>query len=406
MPDWKLKTRGTLPIGLDIGHSSVRMLQLAATEGRLSAVAARSVAIEPDALDDEQRRRKVIISAVQRALAEGKFRRRDVVSFLPSDELRITSLRLDAEEAAELDQTLRQEAAQRFGLDPARDCIRYIPAGDVHHGDELKNEFILFAAAEQSVNEHIAFLQEMGLRPVGLDALPCALFRCFERLLQRQEDQERAVVFIDLGSRFTTVVFGRGRRITFVKQIAIGGHNFNKEISAKLGVSISQAQSLRARLNAERNIAESSTGVTGGCDSENISQPVEQAAAQALDSSTRQVIIDAIESVAEKLAREISLCFRYYTVTFRGKHVERAVFSGGEAYERILLNVLRRRLAVEAELAQPMRGFDMTNLDFDSDKRAVLCEWAVAVGLSLKGRKQITGGRSWLRAIPECVMRS
>jgi type IV pilus assembly protein PilM len=85
------------------------------------------------------------------------------------------------------------------------------------------------------------------------------------------------------------------------------------------------------------------------------------------------------------LAREISLCFRYYTVTFRGKRVERAVFSGGEAYERILLNVLKRQLAVEIEMAQPLRGFDMTSLNFDSDRRGLLCEWAVVVGLGLKG---------------------
>ena len=94
--------------------------------------------------------------------------------------------------------------------------------------------------------------------------------------------------------------------------------------------------------------------------------------------------MDAIGAVAEELAREISLCFRYYTVTFRGKRVERAIFSGGEAYESILLNVLRRQLPVEIEVAEPLRGFDMLDVNFDSDKRNQLCEWAVAVGLSLK----------------------
>jgi len=95
-------------------------------------------------------------------------------------------------------------------------------------------------------------------------------------------------------------------------------------------------------------------------------------------------MVDAVGVVAEELAREISLCFRYYTVTFRGKRVERAVFTGGEAYENILLNVLRRQLTVEIEVAQPLKGFDMMNINFDSDRRGLLCEWAVAVGLSLK----------------------
>jgi type IV pilus assembly protein PilM len=99
-------------------------------------------------------------------------------------------------------------------------------------------------------------------------------------------------------------------------------------------------------------------------------------------------MVDAIGAAAEELAKEISLCLRYYTVTFRGKLVERAVFSGGEAYERILLNVLRRHLTAKVEVAQPLKGLDITNVNFDNNKRLhrrLLCEWAVAVGLSLKG---------------------
>ncbi|MCJ7777384.1 MAG: hypothetical protein MUP16_03630, partial [Sedimentisphaerales bacterium] len=57
----------------------------------------------------------------------------------------------------------------------------------------------------------------------------------------------------------------------------------------------------------------------------------------------------------------------------------------GGAYEDILLNVLRRQLAVEIEVAQPLKGFDLMNVDFGSDRHGLLCEWAVAVGLSLKG---------------------
>jgi type IV pilus assembly protein PilM len=110
------------------------------------------------------------------------------------------------------------------------------------------------------------------------------------------------------------------------------------------------------------------------------------------------MIIDAATSVAEDLAREISLCLRYYTVTFRGARVERAIFAGGGAYEDVLIDVLRRQLVVEIEVAEPLRGFDLSSkrasLNFRADRRGMLCEWAVAVGLSLKGwnRKPQTAG--------------
>ncbi|KKL15132.1 hypothetical protein LCGC14_2508660 [marine sediment metagenome] len=357
-------------------HDSIKMIQLAANEGYISVLAAGKVRIDPCINGEMSERRRFVVSTVRRMLEEGNFRGRDVVSCLPNDKLKITSLRLAESEGEETERALRKEVSQRFGLDPDRDTINYVLAGNVRQDDEIKNELILFAADNESIKSHIELLEDAGLKPVGIDTLPCALFRSFERSLRRQEDKERSSVFIDVGSRFTTVVFGRGREISFVKQILIGGEKFNQEIAAKLGVSRDAASGLRERLRMERS----------GNAERGICEPGQDSMGQGdLDASTRQVMVDAVSSVAEELAREISLCFRYYTVTFRGRRVERAVFSGGEAYERILLNVLRRQLAVEIEVAQPLKGFDMMNVNFDSDRRGLLCEWAVAVGLSLKG---------------------
>ncbi len=165
-----------------------------------------------------------------------------------------------------------------------------------------------------------------------------------------------------------------------MKQIEIGGDSFNQQVSFKLGISISQAEMLRRQLRDEEKF------------SRNTEEPEEQQAVESekkIDSSTRQVIVDAVSSIAEDLAREISLCLRYYTVTFRGRRVEKAILAGGCANEKILIDVLRRQLSVNIEIAQPLRGFDLSNdrsnLNFEGDRRGLLCEWAIAVGLSLKG---------------------
>ena len=384
MISWKLKNRNLQPIGLDIGHNSIKMIQLSMDDGHIRVSAADKTRIAPDINGDEQERREFVISAVKQMLAEGNFRGKDVISCLPNDKLKITSLRLVETEAEEIEQVLREEVAQRFGLNPDVDAVNYVVAGNVQQGDEMKNELVLFVADNETIRSHIEMVEQMGLRPAAIDAVPCALFRSFERSLRRQEDKEQTVVFVDVGSWFTTVVFGRGGQISFVKQIPIGGDKFNRQVAAKLGVSISEAEILRERLRNERAADSSSAGVengrwASGTDSVN--------GGGGLDASTRQVMVDAIGAVAEELAREISLCFKYYTVTFRGKRVERAVLAGGEAYENILLNVLRRQLTVEIETSQPLRGFDMMNVNFESDKRGLLCEWAVAVGLGLKGFK-------------------
>ena len=382
MISWGLKTRGLRPIGLDIGHNSIKMIQLLVNGDQLSVIAAQKARIDHGINGDGQERSRFVISAIRQMLAEGNFHGRNVVSSLPNDGLEITSLRLAEAQSDEIEQALRKEVVQRFGLDPDEDAMKYVVAGNVHQGDEIKNELILFAAANETIKSHIEMLEQAGLRPVSIDTIPCALFRSFERSLRRQEDREHTVVFVDVGNQFTTVVFGRGGEISFVKQIPLGGERFNEEIAAKLGVDISEAEMLRKALQMEKSLSAAKPDLEEQGPAEN---------EQKLDASTRQAIVDVVSAVAEELTREISLCLRYYTVTFRGKRVRRAFFTGGGTYEYILLDVLKRQLAVEVEVAQPLKGFDMSserkNLNFDSDRRGLLCEWAVAVGLSLKGSK-------------------
>jgi Tfp pilus assembly PilM family ATPase len=210
-------------------------------------------------------------------------------------------------------------------------------------------------------------LESAGLKPMSIDIIPCALFRNFERSFRRQEDRENAIIFVDVGSFYTTVIFGRGGEISFVKQIKIGAGDFDSEVASKLGISNREAEVLREELNAENHITAHEKK-------------------QRIDASTRQVMVNAISKIAEKLASEISRCLRYYTVTFRGKHIERAVFTGVGSHENILLDIMRRQLTVEIEIAEPFRGFDLSNEKINMmDYRGLLCEWAIAVGLSLKG---------------------
>lgn len=373
------KTRDIRPIGLDIGHHSIKMIQLAVYGEQITVLAAEEARIEPTN-GDEQERNNYIVSAIKDMLARGNFHGKNVVSCLPSGDLKITSLRLTEAEGEKTEHLLRREIVQRFGLDPDKDAMDYIIAGNVRQGDEIKNELILFATNNEIVKSHIEILETAGLRPIAIDTIPCALFRSFERSLRRQEDREYAVIFIDVGSCYTTVVFGRGGEICFVKQIKIGAGNFNREVASKLNISNNEAEILRGQLQAEYGPAMPKQ------------HPATQESAestQKIDASTRQVMIDGISKIADELAKEVSLCLRYYTVTFRGRRVERAVLTGGGGYEKILLDVLRRQLTVGIEVAQSLKGFDLSkeraNLNFYGDRRGLLCEWAVAVGLSLKG---------------------
>lgn len=386
---WGMRTRGLRPIGLDIGHNSIKMIQLAINVEQISVIAADEIRLEGGMDSDDQTRQQAIVSAIREMLARGNFHGKNAVSCLPNGKLRITSLRLTETDDDGIEQALKKEVVQRFGLDPELDPMDYLVAGSVRQGNDVRNELILLATDRDTVTEHIETLEQAGLRPIAIDTVPCALFRSFERSLRRQEDWECTSVFVDVGSRCTTVVFGRGGQISFVKQIPIGGDNFAEEVAAKLGISTAEAEMLRDNMRSEDAASTSRRGLARRKRNEDDPK---------MDASTKQVMIDAISSVADDLAKEISLCLRYYTVTFRGKRVQKATFAGGGAYEEILLDVLRGQLTVEIEVAQPLKGFDLSSeevgVHFGGDRRGLLCEWAVAVGLSLKGWNIIEDKRS------------
>ncbi len=356
IPNWIMPNHKIQPIGLDLGHHSVKMVQLVAQDGRAQVLAARRASVDL-ACQDDSAREQALVTAIRRLLADGQFRGQRVISALPVEKVRITSVRLPEAEADQADRVLRKEAAERFDLDPAHGAIQYLLAGSVCQGEDIKNEYILFAVDEETVTARIRLLEGAGLVPTALDAPPCALFRTFERTLRRQADKERTVIFIDVGYRSTIVVFGRGGEISFVKQIPIGMGQFNNEVASALGVEAPEAESFRRRLQREEPI----------------------------DPAMRRHVIDALNRTSDQLAAEIALCLRYYTVTFRGKPVERAIIAGGGAYEQVLRDALRRHLSVEVEVAEPLRGFEFCPDRADSEGAGGFADLALAVGLSLKG---------------------
>ncbi|MBN1359923.1 MAG: pilus assembly protein PilM [Sedimentisphaerales bacterium] len=346
-----------LPIGLDIGHSSIKMVQLVLTDDGAKVLAAERASLPPHADEDDQTHQRLVTGTIKQLLTRGDFKGREVVSALPNERLRITSLRLSEAEACREEKTLQNQAAQRFGLDPRSDTIHHVLAGSVRQGDEAKNEYILLATDNETITSHISLLERAGLKLAGIDAVPCALFRNFERMMRRQEDKERTLMFIDVGHRYTTVVIGRAGEICFVKQMAFGVARFSEDIAAQLDISAADADALRLKRDGDTSV----------------------------EASTQRLVADALAATGEQLAAEISLCLRYYSVTFRGRRIERALVTGGGAHEPAVLDVLRQRLAIETEVAEPLRGFDSSGIGCDEDRQRSLAEFALAVGLSLKG---------------------
>ena len=73
-------------------------------------------------------------------------------------------------------------------------------------------------------------------------------------------------------------------------------------------------------------------------------------------------VSEATRPVIDRLARELSLCIRYHSVTFRGQRLYRLVVGGGEACDVLVasldqrLETFARQLENEAQFTRAMIG--------------------------------------------------
>lgn len=366
----------TSPIGLDIGRDGIRMLQLAPVGSVLTAVASARWQFPDGAADDPVAKRRYTLSAVREMLASGGFRGRRVVTGLGGADLVIKQVRLPRMPERDLEAALRWEASERFGFKIEPDQLGCFVAGEVRQGPDVKDEIILLGARRETVDDHMSLLEELKLFPVAVDAEPIAIFRAFERFLRRKADADSVTVLLDVGAGATKVVIARGRHVSFVKTVDIGGRHFTQAVAQQLHMSPDEAAQTRQRLMQPPEDEPATLGESAGIAD---GSPVRTDTAQ-----LTQVLYDAIRPLAEDLAREVSLCLRYHAVTFRGSKPDGVTLVGGESYDPNVVRLLQESLGVPCEPGNPLRGVELSRVDLGANRRGRLSEWALATGLALR----------------------
>ncbi len=371
---WSTKQQRTSPIGLDIGHAYIKMIQLVGDRAGLHVQSAQRCSFP------QERSPQTVAAAVRRLYEAGRFRGRETVASLPNEGLRTTSIHMSDEDLSQSSDQLKRWLANRYGFNLEQETIRHIAVEYQHASEQNRNEVILLAADNTEIDERVHLLLDSGLVPVGLEPVGSALFRCYDQALQRQDDRAQSTLYIDIGARYTTVTFGREHQLCFMKQLSMGSNQIRERIASALGVDVHESDTLRGRVqrwflscealgkNGVGRLYEPETG-----------QPV------GLDRSTQHLIRDAVDAALQDLAREIGLCMRYYSVTFRGHPVHRAILSGGAAQDRILIDSLGQHLGVSLVSAAPLECLRLRSEEIPMKEQSQSCQWGVALGLALRG---------------------
>ncbi len=348
MVGWPLGNRCS-PIGVDIGTRSVKLVQFNAERTRVVEAVRWDLPLNGHA--DPEEHDALVVQALNRARQGRAFRGRKAVLCLSGENLFVQNLRVAQATGTELERTVCAEAAGRLPFSSDEAELRFLEADNVRQGDSIRREVILLACRKAALGRTLAVAEQADFDPVAVDVEPAALLRCYCRQYRRDADQEQRVMFVNVGASLTVVVIARGSDAMFIKYLDVGGRHLDDAVAKHLKMSLADATALR-RHNGDRR-------------------------ADQRDPEITKSIAEATRPILDRLAKEIAMCLRYYSVTFRGQPLSKLVLGGGEATEG-LVEWLKPRAGLECELGQPLRAFQAPELPGRTG------QWDVAAGLALR----------------------
>lgn len=363
---------GTLPIGVDLGASGAKLLQLRHGRGGFSVVHAARVSLPGvDEGADDPARLDALAKAVGSRVSAGGFRGRRCVVSVDDALVRTRSVRNPPMPDAEVTRAVRFDAPARLGFSTGEGCeIGWLRAGELRQGEDSREELIYVGAPRAPLERLVFALSEAGLRPMAIEPSFVACARCFGRKLRRASDASVARVVVDIGLRSTGVILTRGCGIAFYKPLEFGGEAMTRAAAERLGLEPDTVADLRR----QRMLREAGADI-----------PVNPKVDRAL--------FDAVRPLMGELAHEVKLCLRYYSVTFKGSRPEACLVVGGDAQEPRLASFIGEALHVETSVGRPLEGMVVPG-GCGVDQRLQGAAWSSAAGLSLRPWDEATAKRA------------
>ena len=389
------------PIGVDFGTDSLKLAQVAFEDGEPKLIAAASIEVPSHVRHSISARMAFFTESVRELLIQGNFQGRKVILALPAASMLIQHLRLPKMDDATLTKTLPWESRGKLPIDPSAALLRHIIAGEVYHESESRNEVIVLAAARDLINQFLAAADKAKLDVVGMTVEPVAVTDCFSHLLNRKEDSTAVTCYVDIGCNSSRAIIAQGSKILFARSIKVGSDHLNRAVANNLKLNIDDARLLRIKsASGKSDVDNNNQAVCTGDDvdknvdfSFNSADSVNGVAVLA-DRRSKQLKVDlsaasVLESCMEPLNQmvtELNLCRRYYEATFPNLPVDRLIFIGGEARDRMVCHYIAHELALAAQVGDPMLRLGRTATVADEsnfDPSIPQPAWAVAIGLSL-----------------------
>ena len=338
--------------GLDVGSSSIKMVELEGKADNLSLVNLGFENLPSDTIIDGQIMELNTVSDVIRNLCVNHGVNADnVVTGVSGHSVIIKNIILPPMSREELEESIDWHAEEHIPYDLADVSLDY----QVTAENSDATHVLIAACKRERIDNIRQAIQLSGRQPVVIDVDTFALQNCYEINYQPRESD--VVTLLNIGASTMNVNIVKGTRSLFTRDITVGGSQFTDVLQRSLGLSHSQAEAVKR-------------------------------GAQHMPGVEEKSIEPLMSNVTEIVANEIQKTFDFYRTTSDDTHtvVQKILISGGGSKLQGLAAELSARLELPVEMMNPFRNIKVDNHKFDAGyMNEIMPEMAVAVGLAIRG---------------------
>ena len=337
-------------VGLDIGSSSVKALELARKGAGYELV---SLGLEPlgqDVVVDGSIMDALLVSsAIKKVVAENKIKVKEVATSVSGHSVIVKRITLSAVGNAEVAAAIPYEAQQHIPFEVSDVNLSYQVIGPAPAGGGT--EVMLVAAKREKILNHTNVLSQAGRVPVVVDIDVLALQNAFE--VNYEPKPGALVALLNIGASTMNINIVRDGTPLFTRDVSVGGNQYTDTLQKELDLNFEDAELLKQ--------------------------------GRSLPSVSAEAATPHLRSVSDILLLEIQKTFDFFRQTTSPENIQAIYLAGGTAKVDGLLERLKEEFKVPIEMMDPFRRVNVNPSQFDVGYTAEIApRFCVAMGLALR----------------------
>lgn len=338
-----------LSVGLDIGSHAIKICELAAAGKGYQLLAAGSVRIPPDSVEDGALQDTDAVGRAIAALVNNlKIKNKKVAISISGYSVIVKKISLAVMTEKELEKHIHTEAEQYIPFD-IEDV--YLDFQDLHTNtpEEERTDVMLAAAKKDVVDGYLTMLRNAGLQPVVVDVDAFALENAFGASSGIQDN----TALVDIGAAKMNInIVCRGSSV-LARDVILGGRQLTEQIQNRFDLSFDEAEELK----------------TG-----------EVPAGEKLEA-----LEEIFANTCGQWITEVKRAIDFYSSGHPGETVSRVVLSGGGARISGLADLFRKETGIAVEIFNPFQytAIDPQKINQDYLDR-IAPEMTLAFGLATR----------------------